>query len=47
MEPSPGGKTAAGILRCGAIFEEALYGPRLPDKETRREFRRLVEGITG
>jgi hypothetical protein len=37
----------AEILRCGEIFEEALYGPRLPDKETRQEFRRLVEKITG
>jgi hypothetical protein len=35
------------ILRCGEIFEEALYGPRPPDRETRREFRRLVEKITG
>ncbi|MDR2747962.1 MAG: hypothetical protein LBB77_11025 [Treponema sp.] len=38
---------SAAILRCGAIFEEALYGPRLPDKETRKEFRLLVEKITG
>jgi hypothetical protein len=37
---------ATAILRCGEIFEEALYGPRLPDKETQREFRRLVEKIT-
>jgi hypothetical protein len=35
------------ILRCGEIFEEALYGPRPPDKKTQREFRDLVEGITG
>jgi hypothetical protein len=40
-------KTAAAIFRCGAIFEESLYGPRLPDKKTQREFRRLVEEITG
>jgi hypothetical protein len=43
-EEAPGG---AEILRCGAIFEEALYGPQTPDKETREEFRRLVERITG
>jgi hypothetical protein len=35
------------ILRCGELFEEALYGPRLPDREAQREFRRLVEEITG
>jgi hypothetical protein len=44
--PSPGPSPAA-ILRCGAIFEEALYGPQAPGRETRREFRRLVEEITG
>jgi hypothetical protein len=38
---------AARILRCGDIFEAALYGPRLPDEERRREFRLLVEDITG
>jgi hypothetical protein len=38
---------SAEILRCGEIFEEALYGPRLPDKKTQEEFRRLVETITG
>jgi hypothetical protein len=43
----PAEKTAASILRCGAIFEESLYGPRPPDKKTQREFRRLVEEITG
>jgi spore maturation protein SpmA len=37
----------ADILRCGEIFEEALYGPRPPDKKARREFRELVEKITG
>jgi hypothetical protein len=46
-EDQKGEKTAALIFRCGAIFEEALYGPRLPDRETRREFQRLVEEITG
>jgi hypothetical protein len=46
-EPPPPGGKAALILRCGTIFEEALYGPRLPDRETRREFQRLVEEITG
>jgi hypothetical protein len=39
--------TAAAILRCGAIFEEALYGPQALGRETRREFQRLVEEITG
>jgi hypothetical protein len=34
------------ILRCGEIFEEALYGPRPPDKKTQREFRELVERLT-
>jgi hypothetical protein len=52
---NPSGEEAAGgaetprpaqILRCGEIFEEALYGPRLPDRKTQEEFRRLVEGIT-
>jgi hypothetical protein len=38
--------TAAAILRCGDIFEEALYGPAPPAKETQREFQRLVEEIT-
>jgi hypothetical protein len=38
--------TATAILRCGEIFEEALYGPRSTDKKTQREFRDLVEGIT-
>ncbi|MDR0640892.1 MAG: hypothetical protein LBG07_00360 [Treponema sp.] len=47
VELSSGEKTAAAVLHCGAIFEEALYGPRLPDRETQREFRRLVEEITG
>jgi hypothetical protein len=49
-EEAPGGAEiprSAEILRCGAIFEEALYGPRPPDKETGKEFRRLVERITG
>ncbi|MDR2178270.1 MAG: hypothetical protein LBP20_09575 [Treponema sp.] len=48
--PPPGrspGEESGAILRCGAIFEEALYGPAAPDKETQREFRRLVEEITG
>jgi hypothetical protein len=45
--PSAGKTAAASILRCGAIFEESLYGPRLPGKKTQREFRRLVEEITG
>ena len=46
--PAPSGeKTAAAVIHCGAIFEEVLYGPRLPDGKTRREFRRLVEEITG
>jgi hypothetical protein len=51
--PPAAGAEAAGdaarpaqILRCGEIFEEALYGPRLPDRKTREEFRRLVERIT-
>jgi hypothetical protein len=39
-------ETAAAILRCGEIFEEVLYGPLPPGKETQREFRRLVEEIT-
>ncbi|MDR1220919.1 MAG: DUF4129 domain-containing protein [Treponema sp.] len=41
---SPG--ISLAILRCGEIFEEALYGPGPPDKETQREFRRLVKDIT-
>ncbi|MDR1072366.1 MAG: hypothetical protein LBL45_01645 [Treponema sp.] len=46
--PPPGQSpvTSLAILRCGEIFEEALYGPGPPDKETQREFRRLVEDIT-
>ncbi|MDR3247422.1 MAG: hypothetical protein LBT39_01435, partial [Treponema sp.] len=40
-------RTAANIRRCGEIFEEALYGPQVPDKKAQREFRELVEGITG
>jgi hypothetical protein len=39
------GNPARQILRCGEIFEEALYGPRPPDKETQREFKALVEAI--
>jgi hypothetical protein len=38
--------TTAAIVRCGEIFEEALYGPTPPAKETQREFQRLVEEIT-
>jgi hypothetical protein len=46
-ETQPPQALPAQILRCGGIFEEALYGPHLPDRETQREFRRLVEEITG
>jgi hypothetical protein len=45
-EDLPPGEPQA-VLRCGEIFEEVLYGPGLPDKKTQREFRRLVEEITG
>lgn len=46
-QAAPGEETPAAILRCGEIFEEALYGPRPPDKETQLEFRQLVNEITG
>jgi hypothetical protein len=48
LNPPPEAESppAGAILRCGEIFEEALYGPRIPDRETRREFQRLVEYIT-
>jgi hypothetical protein len=44
--PATPPEESEAVLRCGNIFEEALYGPRLPDRETQREFRRLVEEIT-
>ncbi|MDR0655567.1 MAG: hypothetical protein LBG22_04565 [Treponema sp.] len=34
------------IIRCGALFEEALYGAQILSNEKQEEFRSLVEEIT-
>jgi hypothetical protein len=39
-------RTGEAVIRCGEIFEEALYSPAvLPEKE-RKEFKELVQEIT-
>jgi hypothetical protein len=35
------------IIRCGELFEEALYGAEVLPREKQREFKALVEKITG
>jgi hypothetical protein len=35
------------IIRCGELFEEALYGAEVLSREKQREFKGLVEKITG
>ncbi|MDR1176309.1 MAG: hypothetical protein LBK83_12675 [Treponema sp.] len=37
----------SSIVRCGALFEEALYGAQILSNEKQEEFRSLVEKITG
>jgi hypothetical protein len=37
---------AAAIIRCGALFEEALYSQAVLPDAKRAEFRELVQGIT-
>jgi hypothetical protein len=35
----------AAIIRCGELFEEALYSPRVLSGEAKKEFAELIEGI--
>jgi hypothetical protein len=37
---------SAAIIRCGELFEKALYGPAAPGREEQGEFKRLIETIT-
>jgi hypothetical protein len=37
---------AAAIIRCGALFEEALYSQAVLPDAKRAEFKELVQGIT-
>jgi hypothetical protein len=39
------GTLAPAILRCGELFEEAIYSPRILSKEERLEFKELIEKI--
>ena len=44
----PGGtEKAAAVIRCGELFEKALYAPIQLSDEEEREFKNLVERITG
>jgi len=36
-----------GIIRCGELFEQALYSAEVLSDEERKEFKDLVEEITG
>jgi hypothetical protein len=36
----------SSIIRCGALFEEALYGAQILSNEKQEEFRSLVEQVT-
>jgi len=38
---------SVGIIRCGTLFEQALYSTEVLSAAERDEFRELVEGITG
>ncbi|GHU70048.1 hypothetical protein FACS189450_03890 [Spirochaetia bacterium] len=40
-------ETGAAIIRCGELFEEALYGAEVLSKEKQREFKALVEKAVG
>ncbi|MDR3276374.1 MAG: hypothetical protein LBT11_04050 [Treponema sp.] len=39
-------ETSAAIIRCGELFEEALYAAEVLSDKKRQEFRNLVEQIT-
>ncbi|GHT96089.1 hypothetical protein FACS1894141_5820 [Spirochaetia bacterium] len=48
VEPRPiDPALARDIVRCGDLFEEALYGPSELSEDKRVEFKQLVERITG
>ncbi|GHT68509.1 hypothetical protein FACS1894110_16200 [Spirochaetia bacterium] len=36
----------AAIIRCGELFEEALYGVEVLSREKQREFKELIEKVT-
>ncbi|GHV90153.1 hypothetical protein AGMMS50268_06560 [Spirochaetia bacterium] len=40
-------KTCGAIIRCGELFEEALYSADALSGEKQREFREMVEMVTG
>jgi hypothetical protein len=51
LSPNPADPDGApslpgSIIRCGGLFEEALYSPRVLSGEERKEFERLIEAIT-
>jgi hypothetical protein len=50
--PAPGASRgpadlSGAVIRCGELFERALYSERVLSGEERREFTGLVEGISG
>jgi hypothetical protein len=40
-------ETCAAIIRCGELFEEALYGAEVLSGDKQKEFKALVEKVTG
>ena len=47
-QKSPEGEGVnGGIIRCGELFEQALYSAEVLSDEERKEFKNLVEEITG
>ncbi|GHV87001.1 hypothetical protein AGMMS50255_2970 [Spirochaetia bacterium] len=44
--PPETGETCAAIIRCGELFEEALYSAEVLSREKQREFKELIEKIT-
>jgi hypothetical protein len=44
---SAGAELPGAIIRCGELFERALYSEQVLTRDERREFSNLVDGITG
>jgi hypothetical protein len=40
-------ETCTAITRCGELFEEALYGAEVLSRDKQKEFKALVERVTG
>jgi hypothetical protein len=39
-------ETCAAIIRCGELFEEALYGAEVLSREKQKDFKALVKKVT-